>query len=63
MLQRWYSLCVLAALTAMVSFPISAATVSDERSMPPAEVQRDKALVAERFFGSNDAAHRISGSC
>ena len=62
MLQRWYSLCVLAALTAMVSFPISAATVSDERSMPPAEVQRDKALVAERFFGSNDAAHRISAA-
>lgn len=62
MLQRWCSLGVLAALTAMVSFPISAATVSDERSMPPAEVQRDKALVAERFFGTNDVAHRVSAA-
>ena len=62
MLQRWCSLGVLAALTAMVSFPISAATVSDERSMPPAEVQRDKALVAERFFGTHDVAHRVSAA-
>ncbi len=62
MLQRWCSLGVLAALTAMVSFPISAATVSDERSMPPAEVQRDKALLAERFFGPNEIAHRVSAA-
>ena len=62
MLQRWCLLGVLTAVTAMLSLPISAATVSDERSMPPAEVQRDKALVAERFFGSNDVAHRVSAA-
>ena len=62
MLQRWCLLGVLTAVTAMLSLPISAATVSDERSMPPAEVQRDKALVVERFFGSNDVAHRVSAA-
>lgn len=62
MLQRWYSLGVLTALAAMVSVPISAATVGDERSMPPAEVQRDKALVAERFLGSNEVAYRVSAA-
>ena len=62
MLQRWYSLGVLTALAAMVSVPISAATVGDERSMPPAEVQRDKALVAERFLGSNEGSYRVSAA-
>jgi len=62
MLRRLYLLGALAALTATVSLPISGATVADERSMPPAEVQRDKALVAERFFGSNDVAYRVSAA-
>lgn len=62
MLRRLYLLGALAALTATVSLPISGATVANERSMPPAEVQRDKALVAERFFGSNEVAHRVSAA-
>jgi hypothetical protein len=62
MLQRWCSLGALTAVTAMLSLPVIAATSGDERSMPPAEVQRDKAQVAERFFGTNEVAHRVSAA-
>ena len=62
MLRRLYLFGAMAALTVAISLPINAATVGDERSMPPAEVQRDKALVAERFFGSSNVAHRVSAA-
>ncbi len=65
MLQRWCLLGAIAALgamTALSSFPVNAAAAVEIRSMPPADVQNDKAIPAERFLGSNEVAHRVTAA-
>lgn len=62
MLQRWCLLGVLTALSATFTLPAGAVASGMERSMPPAEVQHDKALIVERFFGSTDVAVRVTAA-